>query len=347
VATVQGVNNVLLRLFEGKDMFHMTTVARKPWQVELALYMTIKGEVAVGYTNRTLDSEGNEVFFLLLERDDKEIQLEDWLRGLSERGIGIAIAAETTRGYHAVSIQHFESKHEIVNVLHDLAQWNIIDNGIYELARIRTEQDAPFTNILRYNGKYKQNDIIVRRWLPPPTRWHVQILQLYAKKATLEISATRIANGCPGFTGKSTEATRTGLDIHETWEYKMAKQGWIIEKELTYRMGNLLFRCYVDALRKKADHVEVLELKSTEKAAANWRAELQLEVECALAALTYNKPTHCHVVTPNGKTFYEVQIEPEHAARHLLQLHASMTHAPNCGMCIWKSWCRGWRHDVE
>jgi hypothetical protein len=314
----------------------------EPWSVGRVIYQTLNGEVAQGFTNHTIDDEGNDLYFLLLERDDKEIALEDWLRGLVNVGVKPVIVAETARGYHVVTANAFKSKRDITAALEIVSSTGLVDDGMYALARIRTDSEVPFTNILRLSGKYNYRDIVVRRWLPPPTPWHANVLGLYAKKCTLEISATRLAHRCPGYTGRPGPAAKAGKEIHEAWEKEMAKQGWETEVELFTSTNNLRFRAIADALRYRGEYVEVIELKSTEHAARSILAERQLAAECALAALAYQRPAVGRVVTPDGEWHAADAITPEEAKQELLQLLRTSFTRPTCETCIFREFCKGW-----
>ena len=306
------------------------------------MYRTRNGEIAWGYTNHTLDGAQSDAYILLLERDDKSVELEDWLRGLANMGIKPAIVAETTRGYHCVTANIYRKKEDITVVLEILQAFGEIDEGMYALARIRAGDTTPFTNILRIGGKYRTKDIVVRRWLPPPTPWHAQILSLYAQWCTLQISATRIAHGCPGFTGKPGPAAKTGIEIHEKIERELAREGWQTEVELRYTMNNMLFTAIADAVKVQDDHVEVFEIKSTERTAGTQAARTQACTEAALSAITFTKTATAKVVTPDFEVHYEVTVQPQEAVRTLLRLLKGMFHAPDCDRCVFNAFCKGW-----
>jgi hypothetical protein len=314
----------------------------EPWSVGRVIYQTLNGEVAQGFTNHTIDDKGNDLYFLLLERDDKEIALEDWLRGLVAVGAKPVIVAETARGYHVVTANAFKSKQDITAALEIVSQTGLVDDGMYALARIRSDKEIPFTNILRIAGKYNYRDIVVRRWLPPPTPWHRNILGLYAGKCTLEISATRLAHQCPGYTGKPGPAAKAGLEIHRTWEKEMEKQGWRTEVQLWWNFNNLRFRAIADALMEHDDHVTIIELKSTEHAAQSIFAKRQAETEVALAALQFQKPAVAFVRTPDGESYGSVTVGPSDAKHWLLQLLRTSFVRPTCETCIFNSYCKGW-----
>jgi hypothetical protein len=314
----------------------------EPWSVGRCIYRTLNGEVAQGFTNHTKNEKGEDVYFILLERDDKEIALEDWLRGLTMIGVKPVIAAETARGYHVVTANAFKSKQDLTAALELVSQTGLVDDGMYALARIREGSDIPFTNILRIAGKYNYKDITVRRWLPPPTPWHANVLGLYAQKATLEISATRLAHRCPGYTGRPGPAAKAGLEIHRTWEKEMEEKGWRTEVQLWWNINNLRFQAVADALMEHDDYVDVIELKSTERAAQSIAAERQLIAETALAALQYQRPAFGWVQTPDGETHAGAMVAPDEAKHVLLALLRTTFTKPTCETCIFNSYCKGW-----
>jgi hypothetical protein len=314
----------------------------EPWSVGRVIYRTLNGEVAQGFTNHTKNEKHEDVYFMLLERDDKEIPLENWLRGLVNIGVKPVIVAETARGYHCVTANAYKSKRDITAALEIVSATGLVDDGMYALARVREGSDVPFTNILRVAGKYNYKDIVVRRWLPPPTPWHRNVLGLYAKKATLEVSATRLAHRCPGYTGRPGPAAKAGKEIHEAWEKEMEAKGWETEKELRWSIGNMQFRAIADALRYRGEYVEIIELKSTEHAARSTITERQLQAECALAALQYQKPALGTVQTPDGETHAVATALPHEAKDWLLQLLRTSFLKPTCETCIFAGFCAGW-----
>ena len=331
---------MLARIQAGKAQI-IWIPARKPWQVERCIYETRNGEVAWGYTNHTYNSTFNDVYILLLERDDKNTALEDWLRSLTSIGIKPVIVAETARGYHCVTTNIYNRKEDITTVLEILQAMRYIDEGIYVLARIRSTSATNFTNILRIGGKYETKDIVVRRWLPPPTLWHTQVLALYARECALQVSATRIAHGCPGFTGKPSPAAKAGLEIHRKIESELTKQGWKTEVELRHKINNMLFTAIADAIKIKNDHIEVLEIKSTKRTARTQAAQTQAHVEAALSAISFMKNATAKVITPDFEVHHEVSVRPQEAERTLLHLLKSMFHTPNCELCIFNTFCKG------
>jgi hypothetical protein len=314
----------------------------EPWSVGRCIYRTLNGEVAQGFTNHTIDDKGNDLYFLLLERDDKEIALEDWLRGLVAVGVKPVIVSETARGYHCVCANMFKSKQDITASLEIVSQTGLVDDGMYALARIRSDKEIPFTNILRIAGKYNYRDIVVRRWLPPPTPWHYNILGLYAEKCTLEISATRLAHRCPGYTGRPGPAAKAGLEIHRTWEKEMEAKGWRVEVPLWWNIGNMRFQAVADALYEHDDYIEIIELKSTERSATDPATDRQLVAECALAALQHQRPAIGMVQTPDGERYGTAAVAPHEAKRWLTELLRTSFAYPSCRTCIFTSYCTGW-----
>jgi len=325
------------------DVWIIWTAALKPWEVEHCIYRTKNGEIAWGYTNHTTNDTKEDVYVLLLERDSKDIPLEDWLRGLAATGAKPTIAAETARGYHCVTANVYKSKRDLTAALELVNATGLIDEGTYALARIRSQDTTPFTNIFRIGGKYDYKDIVVRRWLPPPTPWHSNILGLYAQKCTLEISATRLAHRCPGYTGRPGPAARAGLEVHKVWEQEMEAKGWRTEVPLWWNIGNLRFRAIADAKREHDDYIEIIELKSTERAAHSVAAERQMLAEAALAALQYQRPAFGWVQTPDGETHAGAMVAPDEAKHVLLALLRTSFARPTCETCIFNSYCTGWR----
>jgi len=314
----------------------------EPWSVGRVIYRTLNGEVAQGFTNHTRNEAGEDIYFMLLERDNKEIALEDWLRGLVNVGAKPVIVAETARGYHTVTANAFKSKQDITAALEIVSSTDLVDDGMYALARIREGSDIPFTNILRLSGKYNYRDIVVRRWLPPPTPWHANVLGLYAQKCTFEISATRLAHRCPGYTGRPGPAARAGLEVHKVWEQEMEAKGWRTEVPLWWNIGNLRFVAKADALMEHDDRIEIIELKSTERSATSPTTDRQLAAECALAALQYQRPAVGWVQTPDGERYRTITVMPHEAKSTLLGLLKTSLVHPSCRTCIFNSYCEGW-----
>ena len=324
------------------DVWIIWTAALRPWEVEHCIYRTKNGEIAWGYTNHTTNDTKEDVYVLLLERDSKDIPLEDWLRGLAATGAKPTIAAETARGYHCVTANVYKSKRDLTAALELVNATGLIDEGTYALARIRSQDTTPFTNIFRIGGKYDYKDIVVRRWLPPPTPWHAAVLNLYAQKCTLEISATRLAHRCPGYTGRPGPAAKAGSEIHRAWEAEKEKEGWLTERELWWNIGNLRFRAIADAFREHDDYIEIIELKSTEHAARSVIAERQVQAQVALAALQYQRPAIGMIQTPDGETHAVATALPSEAKGWLLELLRTSFTRPTCETCIFNSYCTKW-----
>jgi hypothetical protein len=347
VALNQNNNNEILRLFKGSKVWHMTVAAKKPWQVEKALYMTKEGRIAWGYTNHTKDQNNNDIWFILLDTDTKEMEFEAWLRALVHHGFKPVIALETRNGYHAVTANYTYNMQEIATYLQMLADWKLVDSGTAKLAEIRARDQIPFTNILRVNGKYKEKDIIVRRWLPPPTPWHAKILELYAKHCTLQISATRIAHGCTGYLGRPGPSAEAGQEIHEAWEKEMHEAGWNTEVTVEHRIGNMKFTARVDALRLYSDMVELIELKSTRITAKSYTSWRQLKAETALTALHFGKQAWGYIKTPDAETHAYIRMTPSEALRTLYELYSGMFFSPTCESCIFKEFCIEWNLNIK
>jgi len=316
--------------------------ATKPWQVEIALYRTLRGEHAIGYTNHTVDDERRDRYALLLELDEKTIELEDWLRGLACVGLRPWLAAETKRGYHAVSGVLMYSKKDVAMWLVNLSTSHLCDAGIADLALIRRDDpETHFTNILRVYGKYSEKDIVVRRWLPPPTPWHAAILSLYCKYAYLEWSATRLARRCPGFVSTPNRYTERGKLIHQAWERSMQQEGWETERRFTARVRNMIFTCVADAAKDYGDCIEIIELKSTIWTARRREAGRQMIAEAAIAALATGKTAIAEIQTPGGEVWNIVEIEPSEAWDALRKLLKTCFRKPTCELCAFKRFCPG------
>jgi hypothetical protein len=122
----------------------------------------------------------------------------------------------------------------------------------------------------------------------------------------------------------------------------MEKQGWRTEVTLWWNIGNMRFRAIADALMEHDDHVEIIELKSTEHAARSIPAERQVQAEAALAALQYQRPATGTVQTPDGEQYWSTTVVPREAKRWLTELLRTSFVYPSCRTCIFNSYCAGW-----
>ena len=282
----------------------------KPWDVEIALYKTVNGEVAMGITNHTLSPIGTDLFAIFLEIDNHDRTAEDIIRGLLDAGFMPWLVARTNRGWHVILRDFVEDKETVVKAMRRLAESNLCDPGFVELAEIRLrDQEAHFTNLLRVHGKYAERDIVVKRVTPPPTEWHKHVWDLYRRYAKVEVSATRYAAGCLGYTPKPTMEMWLGKEEHRLWEERMQKEGWEVEKEFTHEVGNTVYTGVVDAIKELENEVQVIEYKSTANAALEPTAQHQAEFYANLIAIIKGKPTVVRVIH-GDETVWEVRADP-------------------------------------
>ena len=115
---------------------------------------------AIGITSLTYDSRGNETHILMWELD-RRCDLVDVLIQSSRilAPYRIRMIFRTRKGYHFITDMPIPRRNEYVKTHYKLVKAGIADRGQFLAVRKRARYNIPFLSVLRFIGKYRENDI--------------------------------------------------------------------------------------------------------------------------------------------------------------------------------------------
>ncbi|MEM4455281.1 MAG: PD-(D/E)XK nuclease family protein [Thermofilaceae archaeon] len=296
-------------------------------------------EPAIGFTNAM--PEGLQRLFL--ELDDSNLDADEIAKGLDARAIGFFMIIKTKSGWHAITREEGTGG-KTAALAAMLTEWGLCDEGYARLTEVRAKSKLPFTQILRVWGKHKEPDIVVKRWTPPITPWERTVMELYARHARFEVSATRLAHNCPSFVPAITkEQIESGREAHAATQEWLRGIGAAIEVPLELQLGSVTLRGQADAVLDDGREALVIEYKSTEQAAKDPAAKQQAAIYAAMYAAVHGVPAAPALLTGNRIVWSDGHIAPSEARWKLARRLGRAWAARNarCDRCALK-WCR-WR----
>jgi hypothetical protein len=212
--------------------------------VQIVYYIGIHNFVreAKGFTNKLPDG----LNALFLEIDNHKMTEREILKHFSYKGIPMFLLASTKRGYHIIT-RVYAKPNKIFDLCNTLSEELGTDQDYCKLARARENFD--FTQILRLEGKYNEQDITVKRWLEPINNWEDRVIQLYIEHAKFHIPVTRLVRQCPMYEPNTDdEILKEGRENHKKLQQVLEFLGYETEVHAVTQKGKLIIEGYADAV---------------------------------------------------------------------------------------------------